>query len=81
MQMRPLDVTLERWRVEWGGIVPSATSAPSAPSPSRSLFPPTPTWSRLTSASRCLDGLLLAADGPGTGLINEMYDNVISLIE
>lgn len=50
--------------------------APLAPSPS-----PSPTRSRLTSASRYLDGSPLAADGLGTGLINEMYDNVISLIE
>lgn len=80
MQMRPLDVTLERWRVEWGGIVPSTTSTPPCPplAPSTS---PSPTRSRLTSASRYLDGSPLAADGLGTGLINEMYDNVISLIE
>lgn len=50
--------------------------APLAPSTS-----PSPTRSRLTSASRYLDGSPLAADGLGTALINEMYDNVISLIE
>lgn len=30
MQICPLDVTLERWWVEWGGIVPPATSEPSS---------------------------------------------------
>lgn len=58
------------------GHLETRPPTPLAPSTS-----PSPTRSRLTSASRYLDGSPLAADGLGAGLINEMYDNVISLIE
>lgn len=53
---------------------------PPHPAP-RSCPSPSPIQSRLTSVSCYLDGSLLAVDGLGTSLINEMYDNVISLIE
>ena len=41
-------------------------------------LPPPPTS---VSCSYPLDGALLRVDGLGSSLINEMYDNVISLIE
>lgn len=78
MQMCPLGVTLEGWRVECGGIVPSVTSTPTPPCALPTLMPlPSPIQSQLTSVSCYLDGSLLAVDGLGTSLINEMYDNVI----
>lgn len=63
----PLDFTLERWWVEWWSVLPSDSPIPLPP-PTHPPPPPPP-------------ALSVDVDVLGLSLINEMYDNVISLIE